>query len=573
MFRVTQTKKRLFLGCFFLAITLLVTRLYFHSGFPYTHDGENHLARFAAYKIALREGQLPPRWAGNLLNHYGLPVFNFNYPLANIISLPFSLFKVEYELTYKLIVMSFVLLGVVGTFLWCREQRLSLSASLVASAVFASQPFLANLLYFRGGVGEILAFCLFPCLSWMIVKISNENQATSLRIFIGFLLLVVAFLLSHNGSAVFGTVILLSYAWFVFGKNIKSWLKLGTVLLMAVLLTLWFWLPAVAEMSWTALDSSGVNRALYEHFVTIDQLLFSPLNFGYSVAGDIDSLSFQLGALGWLALVLATVSYCIVPDARVAKHSKLMLASIGLCWTMVLLQTEASRVIWSFGYDLLKYVQFPWRLAFFWSIFVLPVVAWVFQSSRAWLKLLFLIFLGVQFAQVLNLKAVDYFHRTSVDYEAFTQTTTVQNENKAKNFAYEAVGDWQPTAEILSGRGKVLVRSWSGTKHIYTLDLDSSSVIVEPTMWFPGWQSYVSLIEGKLRRKSKLIEYEVDEASQGRISYRLDEGHYYVESRFTQWTWSRVVGNFISLVAGVGVVIWIIRKRPTSGKPMAAEYV
>ncbi len=47
-----------------LALTLVVFILpMFHSGFPFTHDGENHLARIANYAVALKQGQFPPRWA------------------------------------------------------------------------------------------------------------------------------------------------------------------------------------------------------------------------------------------------------------------------------------------------------------------------------------------------------------------------------------------------------------------------------------------------------------------------------------------------------------------------------
>src|SRR5260370_42055205 len=97
-----------------IILTLVVTRVYVHAGFPYTHDGENHLARFANYMLAVRELQFPPRWAPNLFSHFGYPVFNFNYPLANILSLPFSLARLNYELTFKILAISAVFFGVVG---------------------------------------------------------------------------------------------------------------------------------------------------------------------------------------------------------------------------------------------------------------------------------------------------------------------------------------------------------------------------------------------------------------------------------------------------------------------------
>jgi hypothetical protein len=55
---------------------------------PDTHDGENHIARFANYVAAAKDGQWPPRWAPYVLNGLGYPVFNYNYPVANILAVP-----------------------------------------------------------------------------------------------------------------------------------------------------------------------------------------------------------------------------------------------------------------------------------------------------------------------------------------------------------------------------------------------------------------------------------------------------------------------------------------------------
>jgi len=76
---------------FYLALAAISCRHFLNQGVPVTHDGHNHLVRFANYKIAVRELHFPPRLAPNLVNGYGYPVFNYNYPLANLISLPFSI--------------------------------------------------------------------------------------------------------------------------------------------------------------------------------------------------------------------------------------------------------------------------------------------------------------------------------------------------------------------------------------------------------------------------------------------------------------------------------------------------
>jgi hypothetical protein len=66
---------KLILGWVIIAVVAILTtgRVYLSSEFPYTHDGENHLARFANYKLALKQGQFPPRLAPNLLNGYSYP--------------------------------------------------------------------------------------------------------------------------------------------------------------------------------------------------------------------------------------------------------------------------------------------------------------------------------------------------------------------------------------------------------------------------------------------------------------------------------------------------------------------
>src|SRR3989338_1804987 len=50
-------------------------------GVPLTHDAEPNIARFAAYYQSFRDGQFPPRWAGELNYSYGSPVLSFSYPL------------------------------------------------------------------------------------------------------------------------------------------------------------------------------------------------------------------------------------------------------------------------------------------------------------------------------------------------------------------------------------------------------------------------------------------------------------------------------------------------------------
>ena len=129
-------KSKLFWATLILLVLigLAVWMPLFKSGMPYTHDGENHLARFANYYIALKEGQFPPRLAPNLMNRYGYPVFNYNYPLANILSVPLTVVKVNLEDTFKILTLLALGLGAIGTWFWLGSQNFSKNSFGASSA-------------------------------------------------------------------------------------------------------------------------------------------------------------------------------------------------------------------------------------------------------------------------------------------------------------------------------------------------------------------------------------------------------------------------------------------------------
>ena len=63
-------------------------------GLPITHDGQDHVARIANFYQNLTEGNIIPRWAGNLNWGYGHPILEFLYPLPSYFASVFSLFGI-----------------------------------------------------------------------------------------------------------------------------------------------------------------------------------------------------------------------------------------------------------------------------------------------------------------------------------------------------------------------------------------------------------------------------------------------------------------------------------------------
>src|SRR3990172_9009087 len=91
-------------------ISFLFLTPIFSPNFYMSHDGEAHVARFAAYFQAFADGQIPPRWAGNLNSGYGTPLFIFFYPLPGYIASLLHIFALNFENIFKLLVAgSFIL--------------------------------------------------------------------------------------------------------------------------------------------------------------------------------------------------------------------------------------------------------------------------------------------------------------------------------------------------------------------------------------------------------------------------------------------------------------------------------
>ena len=532
-------------------LTLFVVHVYFHQGFPYTHDGENHLARFANYTLALREHQFPPRFAPNLFSHYGYPVFNFNYPLANILSVPFTYAHFDYEATFKIIVFFAVVGGVWGTRLWCAKFGFSKKSQCIGMILFAINPYLFTLILYRGNIGEILALCLFPWIFWCLEK---KNVYLSILLF-------SLFLLSHNTTVVFSLPIFFFYAVFRVGKNFSEWKKVLLFVVPSLLLTLWFWLPAVFEKSEIVLDQAAVNTQFSDHFPTLSQLLFSPLRFGFSYSGPVDSLSFTLGIAQILLFIGANV--VLIKKWREKKsfqEKKTVLfftcVSI-LCVILAAFQLSFTEPLWRLIAPIAKYMQFPWRLTLFWEVLFLPLGVFAFEYVKGRWRFIIILLLAWQAYAFWALKPADYFHRDKRDYEYFSQSTSTNNENLPRSFTYQPSDSWQPTPVVISGNAHISVLSWRGSSRKYEVTAITPVTIIEPTMRFLGWETN-SIENGKKTSLSYTDSSEIG----GRIAYTLTAGTYIIETQFTQNTTARKVGNAVSAITSFAVlVLFILSKK------------
>src|SRR3989344_3518957 len=107
--KIIEKIRKILVKNFFLISIIAISFFYLipllNDQFYVSHDGEAHVARFAAYSKAFSDGQLIPRWASDLNSGYGTPLFIFFYPLPGYIASFLHVFGFEFEIIFKIIII------------------------------------------------------------------------------------------------------------------------------------------------------------------------------------------------------------------------------------------------------------------------------------------------------------------------------------------------------------------------------------------------------------------------------------------------------------------------------------
>jgi hypothetical protein len=524
-------------------ILIWVNKPLFNLGVPYSHDGGHHLVRLAQYYLSIKEGQLPPRWAGQLNNSFGYPVFDFNYPLANILAYPLVSLDLSVINVYKVLIW----LGLLGSFggaYWLLCQHTSRTAAMVGSLVYVLNPYTANMIYVRGSMGELLAMSTLPWFLWgltSLVKSKNPQSINKLlTVFFGLM-----FLLSHNVMAMLFTPIIVIYLIYIGYRDLaKTFRRTWFPILLAGLLSAFFWIPAVGEKSATRLDEVSINTGYRDHFLNPGQLLSGNWGYGFSYKGPVDGLDFSLGLSAILIIFVAlVVSF---------KWRQKKLAFWLLILSGVLYFTLAVSDLWWQMIPLMKFSQFPWRWLLPGQFMVAFVTALLFQETSKWRVYWGLVLALLVIHQIQMAKPADVISKDSQALFYATETTSVLDENMPKWFdkykAYQLKDEWFKEQVVRGEKESTTakVAKWTGREHVYELTLTEPDMIVERLAYFVGWET-------KINGKLITVDYQ-NPKYPGLVTYNLPTGQYSVKTIFTENTTPRMIGDGLTLL-GMGLLI------------------
>lgn len=508
---------------FLLIISLLPLVDLTHPGLPVTHDGQDHVARIANFYQSLTEGNSIPRWAGNLNWGYGHPILMFLYPLPSYITSLFHFIGFSFIDSTKLIFAITFVASMFTMYLWVRDQ-FGRRAGYVAAILYGLAPYRFVDLYVRGAIGEHVAFIFLPLILWSLNRRRTIIGAISLA----------GLMLSHNAvSLMFAPVIVL----YVLYLN-RSYLYSLAIVVVGLLLSAFFWIPAFFEGKYTLRDIV-TNQDFSNRFVQFSQLLYSPWNYGIG-----NELSKEIGIVGLVIIAVALFLLFKLKDKRFIGG---VLSILGAC---IFLMLRVSQGVWQ-SITILQKFQFPWRFLHL-VVFCVAVLAGFVMSKipfKHQKHVAIIITVAAMITTYSMWHAQTYRLYPDDFYKGVYNGTTDTGESSPIWSVRFMESRPKNVSEVIGGSASILPTSRTSTKHSYRVIAFTRSQIVENTLYFPGWSVYVDGIPVP-------VEYQ-DQNHRGLMTYWTEAGTHTIDIVF-QNTKVRLLASAISMATFVVFVVYMI---------------
>lgn len=242
--------------------------------------------------------------------------------------------------------------GGIGVFLLCRES-LSREASLAAAAIYTFAPYHLNEIYNNFLLAEFGATAVLPFCFLFVARVCKRGgwqNCAGLAAAYGLLIL------THLPLTMIGSITLALFALFMIERErlFRSFLQLSTSVAGGLLLSSFYWLRMVRELSWL----KHSDPAYFSDLFSFDRnFLFQPVNWT-NFSDDI--LNLWLADLMLVAMIAVSIPSAIYLVRRRSELPRLVRAAAAVLLAAIFMATPLSAPLWK-GLSFIQRVQFPWR--------------------------------------------------------------------------------------------------------------------------------------------------------------------------------------------------------------------
>ncbi len=534
-----------------IVLSFFTVKPLLQNGFFTVHDNVQ-VERVYEMGQALKDGQFPVRMVKNLGYGYGYPIFNFYAPLPYYFGGALNAVGIDAVVATKAMFLLGILMAGIFMYLLAYEFW-GLWGAFLSSVLYLYSPFHALDIYVRGAVGEFWAFAFLPLVFLGMYKIFKSNGSSG--VIIGVIGLT-GVILSHNLTAfmLIPFLILYFFILLLYSKQ-KKFLILNFcfLLLTSLLLSAFYWLPALTEMKFSnVMTQIGGGADFHQHFIFLSQIWDFPWGFGGS-AGLQSGISYKIGKLNIILWVLGMIFFL-----KKYQENKLKpiywLSFVGFLMS-VYLTTDYSVWVWDL-INQMSFIQYPWRFlifSVFFSALISGAIVTVFNKDKI-SKIISLLFIfAVIFYQSKYFASQDYI----ADGSFYTDTNHLNWQASKISDEYLPNGFQAPEKEskiIKILNADTLTKSLfavnrtvnkSNLKTYRTIS-DSPALLTLAIAHFPGWVYFVD-------------DNQIKQSEQQLASFTIPKGNHIITAKFTN-TPVRSIANLLTLL-GIIFAGVILRKR------------
>jgi len=514
------------------------------------HDAQAHIVRLQQFDLSLKDGQFPPRWAGDLLGGRGYPVFIFTYPFAYTLAESFHLIGFSLAVSIKLTFITSYLLTTFFMYAFASTLWKSKQAGFLSALLWSYAPPIFEKIFIGAAMGAVVSFIFIPLTLLLILKaIKKPNLKHSSLLAISLALWIHSHIIT---LIIFSPLIALFIISLCYrAKNLVKIIKhllIGGFL--ALLLSTWYLVPAFLELKYTHFQDFVFDQ-YPDQFVSLKRLLYS--KWGTDAPGwGNNPVSQQIGIAQWLAAGFAATLLFL------KKFKPLSLKLLPFLLTFILsvfLMLKISQPVWDLV-TLIRPVGIPWRflsLAVFTSAvsggFLMVVI------KKPVLKNFIFIFLIALtlYANRNHLRVNQKILYPDDFFKNYQGVATGWNEHLPI-----WVKDYDPTfpenkVETMSGSCQTSDSKIKSNLQTFKADCSQESVIQLNTAYYPGWQLTINHQDVTDQVKQSLDQ------SNGMIRFTLDQGKHQVTAQFKD-TPLRQITKYISLLT-IGLIAYLLKRK------------
>jgi hypothetical protein len=348
-------------NCSLFFVGLILAAPLLQNAWLCTDDGALHVYRTVALDRALSGGLLYPRWFPDLAYGYGFPFFNYREPLGYYLVELVHWLGASFPAGLNLALAGSLIASGLTMNLWVSD-IFDQPAGFVAAIAAMAAPYTLIDSLVRGNLPEAIALALMPLILWAFRRLLLRGGR---KYFALAVLSLAALLLTHNISSLIFVPVLLVYIFVLRGacsvKNAQithySLLVTLSALVLALALTAFFWLPALAEGQSAQLYLTHSARGNDYHF----NFAAASEVFGPPGTSDPALLNPPLRiVLGWAQVALAVLGVVLIK--RLASREQRAHVIIAACAAalFICMALPMSLPLWD-TLPLIRFVQFPWR--------------------------------------------------------------------------------------------------------------------------------------------------------------------------------------------------------------------